>query len=342
MNSFFAFNFQASRYFTRPVFCSLACCFLWAGGAGAKEQQRFDSSSSKAQTLPRTSPQSASKTKNADPAYAAFRNGRYITALKLAIEQSKKGEAQAFTLAGRIYEGGLGVKKDLLKAAQWYAGGAERGDLDSQFSLALQLAGGLGVKRDVAQAAALFEAAATQGHRLAQYNLALIHVAGSGVPINMVKAAHWLEKAAKQGEVRAQYDLGTLYLAGSGVKQDKAKAAYWIGKASNAGLGEAELEFGIMLFRGKGLKKDPKRGAKLLLRAARKGNPVAQNRVAKLYAHGLVFKKDPLEAAKWHLIARHQGLADIQLDLQLLRLPKKQQQAAKMRAKIWREQNRAP
>lgn len=279
---------------------------------------------------------------SADPAYEAFQKGEYLRALKLAMAQSKKGELQAFTLVGRIYASGLGVPKDLTTAAQWYAGGAERGDRDSQFALAMQLARGLGVKRDIKQAANLFEAAAEQGHGLAQYNYGLIYVAGTGRPIDMTKAAIWFEKAALQNQTQAQYDLGSLYRAGAGVKQDVNKAAYWMGQAASSGLAAAELEYGLMLYLGKGVAQDQKSAASFILKAAQKGNPVAQNRIAKFYAHGLVFQKDPVESGKWHLLARKRGMSDIRLDLRFARLPKEQRQLAETKAQIWRRQNQLP
>ena len=47
-----------------------------------------------------------------DPAYAAYDSGRYDEALKLATEAAAKGEVQANTLLGLIYEQGLGVRQD--------------------------------------------------------------------------------------------------------------------------------------------------------------------------------------------------------------------------------------
>ncbi len=322
--------------------------------ASGKQQQRLgeadNPSSSVSSPTPSSSPSASSSsmpgkppaTGSRDPAYEAFEEGRYLTALKLAMQQAGKGEPQAFTLIGRIHAEGLGVPRDLVKAAQWYAGGAERGDRDSQFALALQLVQGQGIRRDAKQAADLFNAAAIQGHSQAQYNLGLLYAAGNGRPEDMTRAAFWFEKAARQGVARAQYDLGSLYRAGAGIKQDKAKAAYWTGQAASAGLTEAELEYGLMLFLGKGIEKNQKEGAALLLKAAMKGNPVAQNRVARLYAHGIVFKRNLVEARKWHLLARQRGVSDLDLDVRLARLPRQKLEQARAAARQWQQKNIAP
>ena len=79
----------------------------------AKQQERLGTSSSQTRITPKSSSQnsdqSTSNSDSADPAYDAFRKGEYLKALKLAKALAKKGEMQAFTLAGRIYAGGLGV-----------------------------------------------------------------------------------------------------------------------------------------------------------------------------------------------------------------------------------------
>ena len=47
-----------------------------------------------------------------DAAYFAFDQGRYLTALDLAQKAAVKGDPQAHTLIGRIYEEGYAVPKD--------------------------------------------------------------------------------------------------------------------------------------------------------------------------------------------------------------------------------------
>src|SRR5262245_24552095 len=63
-----------------------------------------------------------------DPAYEAFDQGRYLTALELAVKAAEGGDPQAHTLVGRIYGEGDGVAKNSALAAKWYARGAELGD----------------------------------------------------------------------------------------------------------------------------------------------------------------------------------------------------------------------
>src|SRR5262245_58475115 len=50
--------------------------------------------------------------KSEDAAYEAFDQGRYLTALELAVKAAETGDPQAHTLVGRIYGEGYGVAKN--------------------------------------------------------------------------------------------------------------------------------------------------------------------------------------------------------------------------------------
>ncbi len=91
-----------------------------------------------------------------DPAYAAYDAGRYEDALKLATEAAGRGEAQANTLIGDMYEEGLGVTKDNVKAAEWFTKGAVAGDMHAQFRLGVMLGEGRGIKKDKKKSGRLF------------------------------------------------------------------------------------------------------------------------------------------------------------------------------------------
>ena len=79
-----------------------------------------------------------------DPAYAAYDAGDYALAMRLATEAAARGEHQADTLIGDMYEQALGVKQDYIKAAEWFTKGAVAGDMHAQFRLGVMLAEGRG------------------------------------------------------------------------------------------------------------------------------------------------------------------------------------------------------
>jgi TPR repeat protein len=273
-----------------------------------------------------------------DAAYEAFDQGRYLTALDLALAAAESGDPQAHTLIGRIYAEGHGLAPNAPLAAQWYERGARLGDPEAMFAYALMLAEGKGIDKNRAEAARQFEAAALRRHALANYNLALLFLRGDGKPENPYRAFMHMRFAAESGVAAAQYDLGTMYATGTGVDHNAFEAARWIGKAANAGHVEAQVDFALILFRGHGVDPpDPKRGAEFFRRAAEKGVATAQNRLARCYAHGAGVGKNLIEAAKWNFIARVGGIEDEALDKLLAGLSRADRSKAQQAAQTWRD-----
>jgi len=286
---------------------------------------------------------------SSDPAYEAFDQGQYLTALDLAQKLAAKGDPQAHTLLGRLHAEGLGVPQSEATAAKWYAKGVELGDIEAAFALGALYAKGVGIERNYAEAARLFEIAAAKEHPLANYNLGLLFLRGQGKVENPHRAFAHIRFAAWRGVVSAQFDLGNLYATGTGTEHNAFEAARWIEKAANAGHPEAEIEFAVTLFKVDAPPGDAaamitqldahKRGARLFRSAAEKGYPVAQNRLARCYAHGQGLDQNNLEAAKWHLIAKAGGVDDAALDTFFSKLSKADRLKAEQQAADWRERS---
>lgn len=272
-----------------------------------------------------------------DAALIAFSQGQFLTALGLAEQAAALGDAAAHTMVGRIYAEGLGVKKDEIVAARWYARGAELGDVEAMFAFGSMLVEGTGIEKDVAAASQMFEKAARTGHVMANYNLGLMFLTGIGKPENVLRGAQHINYAAEQGLAAAQYDLATLYLEGQGVRHDAYEAARWMRRAAEQGMAEAEFDYAIMLFRGQGLNVDVPNAVDYLKSAAEKGLSAAQNRLAYLYLDTERHDRDPVEAAKWRLLARDGGLEDKTLDRALAALSSQDRAEAEQRARAWRE-----
>lgn len=276
-----------------------------------------------------------------DAAYTAFDQGQYLTALKLAEEAANRGEPQAYTLMGRIYADGLGVKKDDAKAAEYYRRAAQMGDVQGTFALGLIYAEGRGVQKDRRAAAELFEKAALTGHAEANYNLGLLFLKGDGKPENPIRAYQHIRYAAEKGLPQAQYDLAALYQAGKGVDPDALEAARWMSRAAAQGYTVAQYEYAILLLKGMGLKVDEAKAVPLMKQAAEKGVPGAQNRMAYILRDGVAgVAKDPLEAAKWRLVAKRNGVEDKELDEMVAKLPKSQRHKAEVAASEWADRIR--
>ncbi len=280
---------------------------------------------------------------SSDPAYEAFDQGRYLTALSLAARLVASGDPQAHTLIGRIHADGLGVPQDANLAAMWYARALELGDLEAALALGTLHARGNGVPQDFNKAADLFEQAAARGHPEANYNLALLFLAGSGKAENPRRGFQLMQYAAEKGVTAAMYDLGTLHATGTGTAPNAFEAATWIGRAANAGHAEAEVDYAVILLKDHTLPDDQKaklrrRGVELLRSAAAKGLAIAQNRLAYCHLQGIGTPKDPAEAAKWHLVAKAGGQEDPALDKVVANLSRTERQKAVATAAEWREQ----
>ncbi len=107
-----------------------------AAGAGARRPGPLDPAKTAAPSDKKTTPELPSPyTPNysrgavppnsgqpADLAYGAYQRGQYVTAFREAtkrIEANPK-DAAAMTLLGELYNQGLGVKQNPVKAAEWY------------------------------------------------------------------------------------------------------------------------------------------------------------------------------------------------------------------------------
>ena len=136
---------------------------------------------------------------------------------------------------GWAYQNGLGVPKDLGKAAELYQKAADQGNALAQNNLGWLYQNGQGVPKDLGKAVELYQKAADQGNAFAQNNLGWLYENGQGVPKDLGKAAELYQKAADQGNAFAQNNLGWLYQSGQGVPKDLGKAVELYQKAADQG-----------------------------------------------------------------------------------------------------------
>ncbi len=269
-------------------------------------------------------------------AYLAYDQGRYTTALSLAEAAASRGDPQAHTLVARVYDEGLGITRDVITAARWYARAAELCDVPALFAYGIMLAEGRGVGKDRKAAGNMLELAALSGHALANYNLGLLFLRGDGKPENPHRAAQHILYAAEKGVAAAQYDVAVMYQNGAGgLSNDGVEASRWMNRAAVAGHTAAQYDYAVMLLRGLGLERDRGKAGLYMRAAAEKGVPGAQNRLAHMYKDGVAVDKDTVEAMKWRTIAKAQ-VEDPAIDAELAKLPKTDKQAAEKAAAAWR------
>lgn len=268
-----------------------------------------------------------------DAAYGAYQRGYYITALNLATPLALEGDAAAQTLIAEIYSRGLGVRRDLVTAIEWYEKAAEQKVPEALFQLAMILLDGGAEFGDKARAATLMEQAADAGHSLAQFNFAQMLAGRDQTPQGLERAVSYYEKAAQAGLADAQYAMAEVHRQGvAGRAADAAQARRWLALAAAQNHDTAQIELGTMLIEGEGGARDEKAGFSWLMRAAAAGNPAAQNRVAKLYRAGIGTEPDRVTAAAWYLRARRAGLVDPVMEDQLDGLTEEELDEARKRA----------
>ena len=223
------------------------------------------------------------------------------------LETAAGSRATAQYELASLYRQGLGVEKDVSKAAQWYQKAANQGLAAAQNYLGVLYQNGNGVEKDLTKAAELYRKAADQGFAGAQNNLGISYQNGNGVEKDLTKAAELCQKAADQGEARAQTNLGWLFENGNGVPKDFNKAAQLYQKAADQGFAPAQNNLGALYQNGNGVEKDLTKAAELYQKAADQGEPYAQKNLGGLYEYGMGVAKDVNKAIELYQKSADQG-----------------------------------
>ncbi len=84
--------------------------------------------------------------------YVAYDRANYRTALNVWLKNAEKGDAEAQTYVGEIFEKGLGNETDYVTAAKWYEKAAKQGYKRAQINLGFLYEKGLGVEQDITKA----------------------------------------------------------------------------------------------------------------------------------------------------------------------------------------------
>jgi uncharacterized protein len=164
-----------------------------------------------------------------------------VHALEYAAEQ---GHAAAQWKLGRMYAEGDGVKRNDLRAFEYFSRVANAHADDnpespqSRFVANAFVALGhyyldgipnSAVKANPARAREVFSYAASYfGDADAQYNLARMYLEGKGTPRDPRQAARWLDLAAKKGQHQAQALLGHMLFKGGDVPRQAARGLMWL------------------------------------------------------------------------------------------------------------------
>lgn len=142
--------------------------------------------------------------------------------------EAAKGQADAISTLGWMYETGKGVGEDDAKAASLYRTAIAQGDSFGQWRMGVMIDEGA-AQGTSEQAVALFRQAAAQKSAGATASLGVMYATGRGVERDFEAAMRYYQAAARMGSAHAIQGMGVLHANGQGVERNMNEAlAYWL------------------------------------------------------------------------------------------------------------------
>ena len=228
----------------------------------------------------------------------------YTKALESLNLEELSTNIKAQNMLGVMYQLGLGMKQDLVKARHQYEKGALVGDLDAQFFL-----GALHYEmQNLDEAILWLERLDRNEYKPAPCLLGKIFLTyAEQDPPKYKDALKWFEKAAFQGDTVAQHLLATMYLCGKGVRKNYFKALSWYELASKQHFAPSTYQLGAMYMNGEGVHQDFKKAAELFEEAANGGHSTAQCNLGIFYNRGIGVQKNIDKSLYWLNLAALQN-----------------------------------
>jgi TPR repeat protein len=151
-------------------------------------------------------------------------------AFTLAVVEAEaaKGQADAISTLGWMYETGKGVAEDDVKAASLYRAAIAQNDSFGQWRMGVMIDEGA-AQGTPEQAIALFRRAAAQKSAGATASLGVMYAKGRGVERDYDAAMRYYQAAARMGSAHGIEGIGVLYANGQGVERNRNEAlAHWM------------------------------------------------------------------------------------------------------------------
>lgn len=140
---------------------------------------------------------------------------------KTALQGASMGNPHWEEWCGKMCQEENGKESE---AIRWFRQAALHGQASSWFHIGLRYERGIGIGRNLAKAAEAYRNGAAKGSSDAQQALGIMTLFGRGVPQDDARAAYWLRLAADDEMPLACGVLGHCYLRGLGVQQDDGEA----------------------------------------------------------------------------------------------------------------------
>lgn len=164
---------------------------------------------------------------------AAFKQRDYASAIAIWEPLAEAGNVAAQFNLGRMYDNGIGIPEDDVKATAWYKRAADAGFTPALRELAMAYIEGEGVAVNPTKGIGLLKDAAASGDADAEYSLGKLYREGQVVSKDYSEAMKWYLTAAARGHSEAQYMIGFMYGSGYGVPQDFIMAYYYYSLAAD-------------------------------------------------------------------------------------------------------------
>jgi serine/threonine protein kinase/TPR repeat protein len=220
---------------------------------------------------------------------AALDRKDFDEAFRIAAPLAAGGDRDAQYAVGSFYDRGLGVERDLEKAAIWYRKAADQGQRSAQVNLATMYEYGSGVAQSDEEAFSWYRKAGDQDDAEAQNRIGVYYAQGQATPKDDTAAVLWYVKAAKQGYAKALKNLGDMYATGRGVRRDEREALRLYYQAAEQKLASAEFNVGYWHETGRGgLRRNYRTAAEWYRRAAEHGSVPAQDQLDLLRNRGRI------------------------------------------------------
>ncbi len=232
-------------------------------------------------------------------ALAARMRGDFGALLREMSALAERDYAQAQFRMGWLYERGVGVAQDFVKAREWYAKAMANGDADAVARTGLLYELGLGVEKNYDKAATYYQRAIAADSALGYAHMGYLYETGKGVPRDREKAAEHYRRGMEKGDYLAMTRLGFLYQLGRGVGKDEYKAVELYRQAVDHGQPLAMTRLGQMYNLGQGgVPQDHAKAMALIRESVRYNLPGAFAFMGFMYENGWEVPQDYAEARR--------------------------------------------
>jgi TPR repeat protein len=147
------------------------------------------------------------------------KNGQYFkrdhsAIVKEIIDNHDPNHLNMICIIGLCYEYGIGVRKDLQKAFEYYIISASKGNSRGQNNMGICYKYGYGVPTDLNEAFKYFTLSAEQKDSIGLYNLGICYMQGVGTSKNITKAIECFNISISLGNSTSLVELGICYKKG--------------------------------------------------------------------------------------------------------------------------------